>query len=150
MNNEEEVHKAEIIYIDATEDEEVGEKGYEQQRYWSAMGDLKSAKFPVGLRILGLIVGLLMSAVAAIMLIATLFWLAISLVTFRQSPVFNKQVSTVWKATCKTTMLAFGGYLAVFNPALGIGLVMLYFMMKGEEMNEMMFNRFSSYNPHQN
>lgn len=148
--HEDEVQKPEIIYVDATEDEEVGRKGYEQKRYWSAIGDLKNAKFPIGLRILGLIVGVLMSVVAGIMMVATLFWLAISLLALRQSPTFNKQVSVVWKAACKTTMIAFGGLLSVFSPPLGIGLVILYFMMRGEEMNEMIFNRFSSYNHHQN
>ena len=84
------------------------------------------------------------------MLIATLFWLAVSLISLRQIKPINGQVSKLWDSTCKTTMIAFGGLLTVFNPALGIGLVILYFMMRGDEMNDLILKRFTSYNPHQN
>lgn len=149
MNENENPKKPDIIYVDAIDDEEV-KKGYEEQRYWSSIRELKNAHFPFGLRILAVFVGSFAAVIAALVFVGAVVWFGISLIAFRQSPSFNAQADKAWKLTRKCTLIAFGSLLTIFNPALGIGLVILYFMINGEEVNSMILKRFSSYSPHQN
>lgn len=149
MDNKEDIKKPEIIYLDASYEEEA-EKGYEQQRYWSAIGDLRKAHFPLGLRFLALFVGIIMGVFAAIACVGAIVWFAASLIALRQAAGFNTQAKKAWDLTCKCTTISFGCLLAVINPALGIGLVILYFMMTGQEMNDVFLKRFSSFTHHQN
>lgn len=141
--------KPDIIYVDAVDEDEVN-RGYKEQKYHSAIEGLKNAHFPVGLRILGAIVGAFAGMVTAFALIGGLFWLAVSLLALRQSEGMNAQAAKTLKFTGKCALITFGSFLTIFSPALGVGLIMLYFMINGEEMNGFLFSRFSSYSPHQN
>jgi uncharacterized membrane protein YqaE (UPF0057 family) len=153
MKPEEERKRPEIIYIDAIEDDEdVREKtkGPENLLNGSALFALKDAHFPFALRILAIIVGAVAALIAAIGFVGSAVWFAISLVMFRQMESANAQALKAWRAACKWTVITLGCVLAVFNPPLGVGLILLFFMYRGEEMSGAILSRFSSYSPHQN
>ncbi len=135
----------EIIYVDEAYEEKRSFGGRQEQRYWSTIEGLGQADFPIGLRIIALIVAGFMGFLAAFMCGITIVWFVASLLAMRQSPRFNELAKNSWATTRKFFLIAFGSLVAVFSPALGIGMILLYFMIIGEKMNEAMFTRFSSY-----
>lgn len=148
MDESEEPKKPEFIYVDEPYDET--KEGFAEQEYWSAIGQLQQAQFPIGLRILALIAALFMAAVGAFALAWMALWLAISLVTARQVESVNAQAARVVKFAGKCCVLFLGLSIAIFHPPLGIGLIILYFAFTGQEMNQTILRRFSFHSPHQN
>lgn len=54
---------------------------------------------------------------------------------------FNKQTIRYWKQLKKAVVIALGLFIATLSPAFGFGMILLYFVLQGEEINNSFLNQ---------
>lgn len=130
-----------IVVEDATQQQEYFRpKGPEMS--FQAFRNLEAGKYPLMLRVLFLGLSVIFGFLAflfGVLLLVSLFLSAITLFQFQGSIDYNRQL---WKRIKKVLVLALGFFVATFSPPLGLGIIMLYFMMLGEEINSFLKTRF--------
>ena len=132
-NQKGEIKKPDYIYVD-TEDYDPGrEFGGFQKEFKYSYQKMGARSYPVTVRIICLLCALFL---LFFLLLATpfiLLFLSINIVTLFQLDAFWKRTKMVWSTYSKMLITALGLLVGVISPALGISLIMVYFMMRGQE-----------------
>ena len=133
----------EFIIIDQNETiEDLGStKRFETEDILDAI-PLTNKKQPFYFRIFGIFGTLTFAFIALLILFFAIFYFALSLVLFRQSSLINKQTRSTWNFFKKMVVFALGCFVMIFNLSFGLGIILIYFMLKGEDMKNSIYHKF--------
>lgn len=137
------IHQPEYVILDKEEDESRKEQQYgkEQADYLATLHKIGQMKFGVGLRLLCLVAAFFTALATAFIAALALVAVAMGAITLFLSKDVNTQVLKALSNVRKLFVITFGLLVAVFSPALGLGLIVLYFMLKGESLQQDLINK---------
>ena len=137
------IHQPEYVILDKEEDEARKDEGYakEQADYLTTLHKIGQMKFGVGLRILCLLAAFFVALATVFIAALSLIAVAMGALTLFLSKEVNTQVLKALNNVRKLFVITFGLLIAVFSPALGLGLIVLYFMLKGESLQQDLINK---------
>lgn len=141
MDKEEQthIHRPEFILL---EKENAKNENGEQNDYFQALSMLQKTRFSVGLQLIMLILLLLVLFSACIVLFFFTLHLLIGTVTLFRNPSINKKINQSWQSVKKVFAFIGGFFLGVFNPSLGLGCIILYFMQEKIPLSQAVLSRF--------
>lgn len=121
-----------IIILDPSM-EENAERG--EGEYKQAIHQLSGQKFPMVFRFFALFVSMILMIVTLFLLASTLIAVATVLITLGMNKQLIRTMHAFWGMFKKMVVFTLGFVIAIFNPPFGIGVVTLYFMMRGESLD---------------
>lgn len=143
MNQEQdEYKKPEFIYVGEEYEEDVG-GAYEEQRLFTALQDLHGTSYPVSLRVIAFFVFVFSAFIAVIAAFAAAFWFVGDAATLFKVPQFHSTFKKTFNLMKKMLFITLGSGVAIFAPAMGMGIVIMYFLMSGESMNSVILERMT-------
>lgn len=135
-----------ILEPDASEKlDDLGATPHDPRQMFGSIQTMSKGRHPFYLRILSLIASCIFLVLAGTVLILWLLFLAISLLFFRQSSQMNAQAATTWRWFKKLLVFTLGSFVSTFNFSLGVGIVLMYFMLAGEKLHSRLFQEFTKY-----
>lgn len=129
----------EYIYIDSKENfsqEEPFSTHYEHKEHRYSFEQLAHKEYPFVLRIVCLFVASLVLSFTALVLFLFMIFFFANAVTFFHFENFWKGTKQLWEQIKKLFVCGLGLTVAVVSPAFGLSMIMLYFVVKGSNMNE--------------
>ena len=119
------------------------EKSHEtmEEPYIESFQKLENLKFPLMLRVLSLIGSLFVFFISLFVLVGVGISLFFALITFFSNVEVNNSLKKTLYGFKKITAIWFGLFIASISPPLGFGLILLYFMLHKEKMNNAFFSR---------
>lgn len=139
--NDRKIHQPEYIILDKEEEEPKHQYAKEQADYLATLHKIGQMRFGVGLRILCLLGGVVAAIATTIVAALSLIVVAMGAITLFLSKDINEQVLKALRNVRKLIVITFGLLLAVLSPALGLGMIILYFMLKGESIQQDLINK---------
>lgn len=97
---------------------------------------MKKQHYPLALRIFCLIGSLFLFAFTFFVLIYVALSLVVNILTFFRMRGFWERTKSWWGALKKTFVTSSGLLVAVFSPAFGLAIIMVYFLLLGQSMDE--------------
>ncbi len=140
------IHKPKFIII---EDEFVKgsagtwEEGPKEGPYSPFQG-LSDVKFSLSLRIISLGLSLLLILSTLVVTIATLFCGLLKLITFGRIKRVDDLFTNCYSLMRKSLVLTIGLFIATFSPSFGFAIIIIYFLMIGEKLNQDLLRRLFS------
>ncbi len=107
----------------------------QQGEYVDVLSNLRHHHFPFAIRIL---IFLTVIGIAVASLFAAAFALintALAGILLFQNGQINIHMQKSWRNVGKLLVFTFGLIIAVFNPPFGFGIIVLYLMLRGENLN---------------
>lgn len=135
------IHQPEYVILDKEEEQPQQQYAKEQADYLTTLHKIGQLRFGLGLRILCLLAAGIAAIATAIIAVLALIVVAMGAITLFLSKDINAQVLKALRNVRKLLVITFGLFLAVFSPALGLGMIVLYFMLKGESLQQDIINK---------
>lgn len=135
------VHQPEYIILDKEEEPAQPQYAKEQADYLTTLHKIGQMRFGVGIRFLCLVAGLVAAIATLFVAALSLIVVALGAITLFLSKDVNTQVLNSLRNVRKLLVITFGLLLAVVSPALGLGMIVLYFMLKGESLQQDIINK---------
>ncbi len=136
-----------FIYVDSGQHDEtqnLGTTTQDPRQMFGSIQTMAKGKHPFYLRALALIGTFIMLFLSAIVFIVLLITFVLSVIFLRQSTYFNEQVSIAWKCFKRKAMVfTLGCFVCIFHLSLGIGIVLMYFLLTGEKFNNRFVQEFT-------
>lgn len=134
-----------IILDQGTEDEtqKIGATPQDPKQMFGSIQTIAKGKQPFYLRILAFFGTFVMLALSTIVLAVLLIVLLLSLLLVRQSTYMNEQVSLAWRSFKKAMVFTLGSFVCIFNLSMGVGIVLMYFMLSGEKVSSRFVQEFT-------
>ena len=135
------IQKPEFIYVE-TEDYNAGhEFGGFQEEFKQSYEKMGTRQYPAAVRFVCFVSAFFL---AFFLLLATpflLFFVGVNILTFFQWDSFSTRTQQVWETYSKMFVTTIGLLIAVISPALGLSVILVYLMMKGQKTDNMWVNR---------
>lgn len=138
----------EFIFVDEDYQEErqnLGATPQDPKQMFGSIQTITKGKHPLYLRILAFLGTIVMIFLSIVVLIVLLIVVLLSLLLLRQSKHMNEQASIAWKCFKKALVFTLGCFVCIFNLTLGIGIVLMYFMLTGEKMSSRFMQEFTKH-----
>jgi hypothetical protein len=135
---EEPIHQPEFIILDGNAEPESQSS---QREYFEALNRLESKHYPLSLRFMLLLAAIAVIFVVLFYILASVMAWLVACLTFFSLETQVDHLHKTWKACKRLTVVALGLVVAIFSPAFGLGMMLLYFLMHGENINEGIIGR---------
>lgn len=138
----------EFVYLDdGPEDEKLrmGATPQDPRQMFGSIETMAQGRHPFYLRVLSLFGTFIMLAFALVVFVVMIVALSLSLLLLRQSSTVNQQAFAAWRWFKKLIVFALGSFVSIFNFSLGIGIVLMYFMLTGQKMNSRFMQEFTKF-----
>lgn len=138
----------EFVFIDQDSQDEtqkIGSTPHDPKQLFGSIQNVAKGRQPFYLRIFAFIGTLIMLFLTFIVFIVWLITVIFSLLLFRQSTYMNNQQSIAWKSLKKALVFTLGCFVCIFNLSLGVGIVLMYFMMTGEKLSSRFVQEFTKH-----
>lgn len=144
-SEEEKPHmRPQFIYIDEQHEwRQEGDFTGGEHDYIHSFEKLRKGKYPLALRITTFVVSFWCLFAAILVFLIFLMGVVLGVVTLFRVEGINMRIRYLWNGVAKLLVFGCGLFVASFNPPYGIGLVLLYFMMKGQELNARLRDQLS-------
>lgn len=138
----------EFIFIenDPQNEKLLGSTPHDSKQMFGSLQNVASGHHPFYLRILSLLGTVVMIFLTLIVFTVFLIPLLLSLLFLRQSSYLNEQTTKTWRSFKKALIFTLGCFVCTFNLSLGIGIVLMYFMLTGEKFNNRIVEEFTKRN----
>lgn len=130
---EDENNKPEYIYV---EEEYYEEGAKREQEIFEAFHNVRKSEFSLGVRIVALIIGAFSAAIAFLAVFLSIGTFALALVTGFKNEGIYRLFTKCFNGLKLMLILTFGGFFGIFSPPLGIGFVLMYFLITGQNIND--------------
>ena len=132
------IHHPEFVILDGTEDEAKPHPDLleSQREYLEAISRLGSHHYSFPLRFMLFLMSLGVGLAALFYLFATFMALVVSSLTFFSLETQVAHLKKCWKGCKKLAIVALGILVAVFSPPFGLGMILLYFLLHGENIDQ--------------
>lgn len=146
MAKEDEPVHPDIIFVDKTkqtheEGEGQREETFSQEQYYQSFQKLEEMRYPTALRVLTFFAAAGLVLAAGLLAVLSAFFFVLSAVTLFQVERLNQLAKIAWSGLQKVAAFFLGFFVATFSPALGFGIIILYFMLRGEGASDAILNR---------
>lgn len=145
MNQEKDPKKPEFIYLGEDEegpiDFEYSER-IERERTFQEFKKLKYGSYPFFLRILTFFGGVILGITSLIPLLLSIGTLVLCILTLFRVDSVTQHLKDYWGRFRRLFVVTLGMFLATFMPALGLGLIMLSYMLEGEDYSGNLITSF--------
>jgi len=131
----------EFIFVEEGKTEEGETIGGFKEEFKESVSQMENRAYPVSVRIVCLLVAFFLSIVVLISIPFLLGFFSLNLVTFFQMEAFWKRTQKFWDTFKKLFVTVLGLVIAFFSPAFGLSVIMVYFMMRGQQMDQVWVNR---------
>jgi hypothetical protein len=135
-----EVHEPEVIILDQ-EGKKSNKNKEEKEEYISVLQELGKKHYPFTMRLLAFVTTFFVAGATLLALFFALLGTLIAALVLFQNPKVNDSMLKSWKNVKKLLTITLGVAISIFSPSLGLGLIMLYFMLQGEHMNKTIFTK---------
>lgn len=128
-------HHPQFIYIDETKERAKRQESLHKGKaeYIEKLQRLDSRKYPFIFRFLSLLWCFAFAAGAVLLFLLVVLLMPIALLLLLRYRRLNAYIQKQWSLMCKLVVFAFGSLFAVVNPPYGFGIIILFFMLKGED-----------------
>lgn len=127
------------IYVDESPEENPwGDK----EEYYQTIHKLTGQTYSWGLRVFCAFAAIVAWLYVLLMLLLSGITGAIAAVALFSSPAINAKFYRFLKLLCRGSAVFLGTFVAIFSPTFGFGILILYFMLQGEKMDERILSRF--------
>lgn len=137
------IHQPEFVILEADEgpNPESRERQETSTEYIETLQKIGQMSFGWPIRVMCLS-GAVIAAIAALLVLALAFisFVLAGLVLFMNKDV-NAQMFKVFGSVRKMFVITVGLLIGVFSPPLGLGMIVLYFMLHGERLQQGVFSR---------
>lgn len=137
-------HRPEFIYIDERKERERREEVLSDKRsnYFTKLQEIDNIKYPFYMRIFTVIWSVLfaLGAIAALVAFMGVF-LCAALCLFRWQRC-NSVLAKLSDNFYKLLVFSLGTFIGTVSPPFGFGIIVLYFMLRGEDVENSIFMRF--------
>lgn len=141
-NGEKKIHRPEFIILQSDEGEDdLGAFATAHSEYYDSLKKLNKVQFSVPLRLVIALAFFVLLFLSVLALFFCSISLILSTVTLFMIKEMNANLYKSWKNVKKVLVFTVGLFLAIFSPALGLGLIVLYFMLLGEQLNKSFVSR---------
>lgn len=135
----------EFVFLEKDiEDENLGATPQDPRQMFGSIETMAKGKHPFYLRILSFLGLFIMLAMALVAFALFLITLTLSLLFARQVNYFNVRASGAWNWFKKFLVFSLGCFVSIFNFSLGLGIVLMYFMLRGEKFQNRFFQEFTN------
>jgi ABC-type multidrug transport system fused ATPase/permease subunit len=131
----------EFVVLDAEEDSKQRQRDSKEKEFLDSIFRLKKQHYGFALRIFFVFLGLFFLIALALVSIATFVVFLFALLGLFQVGSFNAAFSRAWKSFRVVFASTLGMFVAVLDPAFGLGIVVLYLMLNGENVKDGMMSR---------
>lgn len=138
----------EFIILDQDTEDETQKLGATPQDPSQMLGSIQTmtkGRQPFYLRILAFFGTFVMLALSTIVLAVLLITLLISLLLLRRSKYMNEQAAVAWRCFKKAMVFSLGCFVCIFNLSMGVGIVLMYFMLTGEKVSSRFVQEFTKH-----
>lgn len=129
-------------YIYVEEDDQSNAFSAQYKEYYNALNRLQKYNYSWGIRLACLFVTALMTVYIALMGLLFLFTGALAALMLFRSESANIHFQQYWRRFRRSVVIGLGTCVAIISPAFGFGIVVLYFMLHGDKLNDTFFSRF--------
>lgn len=142
MSEEKEERKMpEFIFVEEGKTEDGKKYGEFKEEFQESVHKMEDRAYPISVRIVCLIMALFLSIIVLISIPFLLGFLSINLVTFFQMGPFWERTQQFLETFKKLFVTVLGLIIAFFSPAFGLSVIMVYFMMRGQQMDQQWVSR---------
>lgn len=134
-----EKHNPEYVVID-----EIEGGPFEHNETISSFNRLKEIPAPFGLRLFFLLSSILLAFLTLLLFSFTLLFSLLSFAFFKKWQSLNELSSKLYRGFEKAGVFFLGMFIATFSPPFGIGIVILYFFLKGEALESDFLNNLTA------
>lgn len=138
--NEEKRHFPEFVYIDDDKQHDY-EPHHEEETAASSLQDLLKKKYPYNLRVITFFISFLALLLSSVSLIFLVLNTCLAALLFFQNERLNLNLKKCLRAFNKCLVFFLGFFVATFNPGFGFGIIILFFMMQGEQLSDPFMGR---------
>ncbi len=141
-NQEPKRHIPEFIFLETEQDEP--RKGFRDtsEDFKQSFKTIQGQSYPAAIRLVFFFFAFVLVLFSMIITPIVLFFIVFNFLTLFKLETFNRNAQQLWNAYKKLLVMGVGLTLAVFSPPLGISVIMIYFMMRGEQFGNVWVNRF--------
>lgn len=134
-----------FIYIEpeVQDKSKSGSAQHDPKQMFGSIQSVAQGRHPFYLRILSFLGTFVMIFLSLVVLAVLFITVTASLLFLRQSPYLNEQAAITWKSFKKALVFTLGCFVCIFNLSLGIGIVLMYFMLSGEKVNTSYVEEFT-------
>ncbi len=136
----------EFIYVeDSKHDEkEIGSTPHDPGHVFGSIQSISKGKQPFYLRVLAFFGTLIMIVLSLVVFAVWFLFGILSLIFIRQSKSMNDQAAISWKSLKKALVFTLGCFVCIFNLSLGVGIVLMYFLLTGEKFDARYVQEFTN------
>lgn len=134
------VHEPEVIILDQ-EGKQSNKNNEEKGEYIRVLQELGKKHYPFSMRLLAFVTTFFIAGATLLALFFALLGTLIAGLVLFQNPKVNESMLKSWKNVKKLLTITLGVAISIFSPSLGLGLIMLYFMIQGERINKTIFTK---------
>ncbi len=136
------IHHPEFIILDGGEEADFHtESSGEQSQYFEAINRLEGQRYPLFLRILFFLMSLGLILAVLFFLLGTLIAVVTGCLTLFRNETILAHLNKTWKTCKKLAAVALGVFVAAFSPPFGLGMILLYFVLHGENIDQGIIGR---------
>ncbi|MBA3721776.1 MAG: hypothetical protein H0W88_05185 [Parachlamydiaceae bacterium] len=137
------IHHPEVILIDSTNEHIYGpnpsfdEAKQEEDELWH----MQKKHYPMWIRffcLFSLFISLIFLAIVSLYVVVILFFVVL---TFFQNEEIIEKIKSGWLLFKNCLVVTLALTIGLFSPTLGIGLIIVYFSMKGDEKDKLFLKR---------
>src|ERR1700733_8987960 len=124
----------EFVYVDVDREDEAKKfSGFEEQ-YFRSFQALKHKGSSISVRITCLLGSLLLIVTVAFAVPFLLLFAILNALTFFKMKLFWLQTKKLWMYLKRALVVTLGFAVAVFSPSFGLTIIMIYFLLQGQQM----------------
>jgi hypothetical protein len=124
----------EFIFVDVDRESEAQKTSGFEEQYFRSFQALKHKDSSISLRITCLLGALLLLVTLMFAIPFLLLFLLFNVLTFFKIQSFWAQTKKLWLYLKRALVMALGFSVAVFSPSFGVTLIMIYFLLQGQKM----------------
>lgn len=135
-------HKPEFIYLDEHSEQYWEGETQGHAEYFESLNQLGKAHYPFTLRLFTFAASLVLGVCAIALLAASIVSFALSGLFLRTNEGLNATCRRYFGVFQKLVVFSLGTLIATFSPPLGLGMIVLFFMIRGEQIESNFISRF--------
>lgn len=135
----------EFVFVDENykDENQLGSTPEDSKQIFGSIQSIAQGRHPFYLRVIAFFGTFAMIALSVVVLIVVLITSLLSILLLRQSQYMNEQAAISWRSFKKAMVFTLGCFVSIFNISMGVGIVLMYFLLTGEKVNSRFMQEFT-------
>lgn len=119
----------------------------ESKEYYHSFMSLERSHYSPLVRFFFFLGSFLIVCFSFLLLILSVFYLVLNAATFFQVASFKQQLIRIWGRYKTVLVFSLGLFIATLSPPFGFSIILVYFMLQGQRLENTMMSRFMRMRP---